>query len=319
VTVKSSDCVNMETLNGLAGNAGVAVREPRIRSGSGNNNVLQGSFMLARYDSGMMIHTCDSTELADVDSEFELPPGIGVTAILNGELEFFANGERHYFDVRDSRTPQCFALFGNQPRTLKRCVRQGRYLRKINVSVDSSWLERYIGNDALLIDQTSNLLKGPTNLVSWQASRRLIALAEQILNPSYPTALQQSLLIESRALEILADSLSRLTDQQDNCPNQRALNRARDYIEANLSTIAGIGEVACHSGMSVSTLQRQFKRQYKRTVADYIRHRRMEWVRKGLEREEMSIGEAAYLAGYNHTSNFVTAYRRHFGTTPGRS
>lgn len=58
--------------------------------------------MLVCYDFGMMIYICDFIELVDVDFEFELLFGIGVIVILNGELEFFVNGECYYFDVCDS-------------------------------------------------------------------------------------------------------------------------------------------------------------------------------------------------------------------------
>lgn len=39
--------------------------------------------------------------------------------------------------------------------------------------------------------------------------------------------------------------------------------------------------------------------------------------KEALEQNGISIGEAAYLAGYNHPSNFISAFRKPFGHTPG--
>jgi AraC-like DNA-binding protein len=38
--------------------------------------------------------------------------------------------------------------------------------------------------------------------------------------------------------------------------------------------------------------------------------------REALERDGMSVAQAAYIAGYTSAANFATAFRRFFGTTP---
>lgn len=96
-----------------------------------------------------------------------------------------------------------------------------------------------------------------------------------------------------------------------------ALERAQHYIDTHLDHLLSLADIATHAGLSVSTLQRQFKAHHHQTVAHYIRARKLDRARKALFHKEMSIGEAAFQAGYNHTSNFVTAYKRAFGVTPG--
>ncbi|MED5433037.1 MAG: helix-turn-helix transcriptional regulator, partial [Pseudomonadota bacterium] len=59
------------------------------------------------------------------------------------------------------------------------------------------------------------------------------------------------------------------------------------------------------------------RQHFQMTPAAYIRQRRLERAQDLLRRQQLSIGEAAYLAGYRHPSNFITAYKRAFGTTPG--
>jgi AraC-like DNA-binding protein len=42
----------------------------------------------------------------------------------------------------------------------------------------------------------------------------------------------------------------------------------------------------------------------------------MQQAKKALVIERLSIGEAAYIAGYNHTSNFIQAFKKTFALTP---
>jgi AraC-like DNA-binding protein len=44
--------------------------------------------------------------------------------------------------------------------------------------------------------------------------------------------------------------------------------------------------------------------------------RKLECARDALERGTLSIGEAAFLAGYTSAANFTTAFRRAFGILP---
>ena len=50
----------------------------------------------------------------------------------------------------------------------------------------------------------------------------------------------------------------------------------------------------------------------------FLRERRLEESRNMLEQGK-SVKETAELLGYRHTSNFIIAYRRKFGQTPGAS
>ena len=75
-------------------------------------------------------------------------------------------------------------------------------------------------------------------------------------------------------------------------------------------------EIANTIGLSISTLQRRFKKDYGTTVVDYIRQKRLEKARTAIAINGLSIGEAAYQAGYNHSSNFITAFKKRFNITP---
>jgi AraC-like DNA-binding protein len=51
-------------------------------------------------------------------------------------------------------------------------------------------------------------------------------------------------------------------------------------------------------------------------VFDYVRVRKLEQAREVLERDGVSVAQAAYIAGYASPANFATAFKRQFGTSP---
>jgi AraC-like DNA-binding protein len=55
------------------------------------------------------------------------------------------------------------------------------------------------------------------------------------------------------------------------------------------------------------------------TVFHYIRTQRLEQARLALESGDVSIAQAAYVAGYTSAANFSTAFKRRFGFTPKQS
>ncbi|WP_020410148.1 helix-turn-helix domain-containing protein [Hahella ganghwensis] len=281
------------------------------------SQMMDGKYIMARYASGMLVHANDVMELTSLDTVFEKPPGLTVSIILGGEIEFWLNSRHQYIHTETRPKTYGFAIAAQEPYQIRRCLRQGRYLRKVNISVDQGWLERQFGDCLLSQKEVSCLFTEPHRYWQWQASARLAELSEQILYPQPTTPLLQNLFVESRALDILGSAIAQIVDQSYRGPGCGRVESAKEYIDANLQSIVSLDDVATQAGMSVSTLQRQFKQRYGQTVVNYMRQRKLELARTALNREELSIGEAAFLAGYRHTSNFVTAYKRAYGHTPG--
>ena len=75
-------------------------------------------------------------------------------------------------------------------------------------------------------------------------------------------------------------------------------------------------DIAKACGLSTSALQNRFSEAFNITVKRYMRKRLLERAKRALGVEGRTIGEAAYEAGYNHTSNFVSAFTREYGLPP---
>ena len=63
-------------------------------------------------------------------------------------------------------------------------------------------------------------------------------------------------------------------------------------------------------------MQTAFKATYNSTIADFSRELRLQNARAAIERDGISVGEAAYIAGYSNPANFSTAFKRFFGLSP---
>lgn len=70
------------------------------------------------------------------------------------------------------------------------------------------------------------------------------------------------------------------------------------------------------AGLNPNSLQRVFRAVQRVTIFEYVRSRKLDGAREALERDNVSVGEAAYLAGYTSSANFATAFRRRFGVSP---
>jgi AraC-type DNA-binding domain-containing proteins len=88
------------------------------------------------------------------------------------------------------------------------------------------------------------------------------------------------------------------------------------FIKPNTPAPIKLQKIAETLGMSISTAQREFKTAFDKTIIEYVRNQRLEKA-NNLLRGEMSIGEVAYIAGYNHTANFSIAFKKYFGVSPG--
>ncbi len=100
----------------------------------------------------------------------------------------------------------------------------------------------------------------------------------------------------------------------------------KEMLEVVRSTIAAMGkpkysipELALLAGMSESKLKGAFKRLYGFTIHQYSIQIRMEKARQLIEEDRKSLSQIAAVAGFGFTSNFIAAFKKYYGHTPGRA
>jgi len=130
---------------------------------------------------------------------------------------------------------------------------------------------------------------------------------------------------EARAYELFTLSIQTLIDTEAGLDRRdggltpkdgEKLRDARARLEKNFLEPPTIAELARSVDMNEAKLMRAFKQTFGSTIFDFTQRLRMERAKKLLETTELSVTEIAFEVGYEYSSNFTTAFKRHFGITP---
>ncbi|CAA7619032.1 AraC family transcriptional regulator [Magnetospirillum sp. SS-4] len=100
--------------------------------------------------------------------------------------------------------------------------------------------------------------------------------------------------------------------------DERKAQLARDILMADLINPPPIENIATQLGISHRRLNMIFKDIFGMTVFSCLVAWRLDLAKSMLERGELSVKQVAYMLGYSHPNNFVYAFRRRFGISPGR-
>jgi len=152
-------------------------------------------------------------------------------------------------------------------------------------------------------------LAAPLDSQMEMAARALIA-------PAVHDALLQPYL-EVKAQELVYLGLSKLLPEASVGNRGRAwLPRVCRMIGEDAGNPLSLATLAYSVGLSPRELRTQFRAACGVSLPEYVVTVRMTRARMLLEETEHGIKEIAFRSGYQHLSNFCTAYKRYFGVTP---
>lgn len=147
----------------------------------------------------------------------------------------------------------------------------------------------------------------------------LMSAAEQLLSPGIHPLLAKSY-ISIKSKELLCLSVSTLlSDGEFLSRTDLALNRVehvKTMVDANLNNPPSLTELAATLGVSTQELAAEMRKETGVSYAEYVIERKMNRAMMLLESGNTPLKRLAYEVGYGHTSNFCTAFKRHFGITP---
>lgn len=288
-----------------------------------NQNASKGHLRFSKLANGLSLHACDHIEQQNGMSSMELTPCLSFNILYQGQVSFCLGSEQYTLRANDE--PILFALAVPEQEVFTRFLKQHQQVTKVNVSAPKSWLMQRSPNqsDQHLLQQ----LFATTAVFQLPLDKRLETLGRNVLTLKHTADLKSSLCAEMLALQLFSE-----------CVEAAQLNRRRQLIAAMENSIplnpfncpikqfideqylahSHLEDIADKLGFSVSTLQRRFKQAHGVSVNSYIRNRRLELAKQQLVFEQLSIGEVAYNAGYNHVSNFNSAFKKRFGLSPAQ-
>lgn len=269
---------------------------------------------------GLTVHCADVRDLHDMTIEcVERGESLHLALVLDGEVDVSFGPRRIGLGSGGTgRRPQAACVALSEPELFVRRAWRGKRERKVSITFSREWLaaadpEGDAGCAALFDHHLA--------VEHWTPTPRAVALAEQLIcPPDYPRVLQ-SLYLESRAIELVVESMRHLLEIAPAPPTlqpqqRRRVDDVRELLDSGATDDMTLAEIARQAGTNVSSLQKQFRAAHGMTIFDYLRHGRLLRARHALERDGCSIVDAACLAGYTSAANFATAFKRRFGITP---
>ncbi|SIS49164.1 AraC family transcriptional regulator [Insolitispirillum peregrinum] len=286
---------------------------------------LHGSYGLRRLRDSMVLHASDAVDLHDLVTQVERAPGMSVQVFLNGTVNASMGGRHLLADAQHGEVvplprPQVVVSSRTQTELFERRAQQGDRIRKVSLSLSPHWLESY---GDLWKTEAQDLYRFSRQHMarrSWTPSAQVVALAERLVQTTHSNGALAALYQESAALELLGQVFTTFTDPPAPRPeprDQQRLRRIEEFLASTDSALVSLDDLAGAAGTSISTVQRLFQTTYGLSAFEALRRRALERARAALQ-QGLSVKEAAYLAGYGSAANFSTAFRKHFGCSPGR-
>lgn len=130
------------------------------------------------------------------------------------------------------------------------------------------------------------------------------------------SAVSRKLLLEGLMYQLLGHGLNQRMQNGPNRPEHTRLERVRSLLEQAPEQNHTLTQLAALAAMSQSSLRSKFRQRYGCALFDYLRDCRLALARRYLL-EGFSVQQTAWMCGYQHATNFSTAFRRHYGISPG--
>lgn len=295
---------------------------------------------------GLRLHADDAIDQADADPEGWVSPGLHLVVLLEGqlslrygerEIELLARprGRPRQAPLGDSRregvtlgeAPAAQAVWVqvSRPERFSRQVRQGRYARRLSLTLSPDWLASLWAQGRVPAPpRLLDLCRHHLSAEQVQPSARSVALAEQLVRPPCTPPVQRQLYQCSRTLDLLADMLGHWQGLSDGPAGHAGsltarLRALRAFLDSEAAHGLSMAQIASRAGMSENALQQHFREAYGTSVMAFVRESRLQRARLALERDGASVKRAAAVAGYSSAANFATAYLRRFGTSPSQA
>lgn len=159
-------------------------------------------------------------------------------------------------------------------------------------------------------------------MMSLPSSRRLRNLALTLfapgLNGPLRTVFMEGVVLQLFAIQATADHRAHapMPAAPLSAREKAAVERARERLLADMRDTPTLGDLAAEAEMSEKALNAAFRARYGATVFEILRDERLEHARLALETEAVAIKTIAFRVGYNHVTNFISAFAARYGAPP---
>ncbi|WP_187265448.1 helix-turn-helix domain-containing protein [Reinekea thalattae] len=274
-------------------------------------SLMEGNFMLEKQPSGMAFHMINARALEDFGFNDQIAPNFKIAIFFDEDRSQFKFGEHEIPSKRPNKSAT--VMHFNEATSCAMRVKTGAQRSALYLSTDLDWFER----NQLDTNLMKRRLSQPVSFENWTLPDNLWLQAKQMIHlqdQSYISKMAR----EGFTLSLMSSWLQFVGQEEQNItkPESRRVAQFKELLNSNEVLGMSLNAICHHLGMSSATLQRYANEHLKMSVSQYLRKRKLHLAKTALTTNGLSIMEAALVAGYNHPSNFTTAFKREFGVCP---
>lgn len=278
----------------------------------------QGKISQFSLSDGISIHNIDMKVKEDfvLENRFEQKM-FAFSGFLHGNL-YYKNND---FNINKTFKNNFLNITALNCENGSSYYKKNQHIKAVNIILDNEFIINYIKDD-----NNSNLYNTLEKLETKPHFEILKESAcsfetKKILNDIYSLDFNnnlQKLAIKSSIYELLFNSFTNLNKNDVFIPETEKfyLLKVKEFILDNLYTNLNLKDLSKVASTNETKLQKNFKIFFGTTVFKYILNERLKKSKKLLETNEYSVFEIAKLVGYNHQSNFSTAFFKKYGLLP---
>jgi len=252
----------------------------------------------------------DLAILSRIDNQ---DPRVIVTLGLKGHSRYASNnGDEFFFNEGYTTITTFNSSIGERQYQANQPVTQLRF------AIGKHWIDRYFGENksAQLFNKTE------VQLISHKPiSAQSIISARHLMECNVAQELKP-LFMHSQAMTILTAELTHLFEEncqysgQFNQKDKAIAESARDILFTEFKNPPSIAELSKRVGTNPFKLKKMFHHFFNNTPYGLLLEFRMHRAYQLLESTRSQVSVVADVVGYNHASNFTSAFTKHFGISP---
>ncbi|MCV6584227.1 MAG: AraC family transcriptional regulator [Marinibacterium sp.] len=268
-----------------------------------------GQFGIDEIAEGHTVHLSQIDAETEFETSFVARPGLLVTIVLDGTMEFWLDGNAHVAQV--TNTPVAMAWVNRQPVDVRRRTRRDEHLIKAQLHLPPSALGP--GWE----DSNAPFSQSHTQVHRWRPGLAACDAAQGLLERPQMSEARARLATSRFSIEALDSLMAHLEAQSANTATSR-IATARSYVEQTAPDRPSLGRIAEDTGYSVSALQRHYRAAFGMTVIEHQRRLLLDRAMTALRDDGISVNEVSRQAGYSSPTNFAAAFTRQFGMCPSK-
>ncbi|MCE8547970.1 helix-turn-helix transcriptional regulator [Ruegeria pomeroyi] len=289
----------------------------QTRTRQGGSNGYRNTISLG---GGLFASWASVQRAEPMDEEYDSNGSIKINLRIDGDSVISGKNHGPY-----AVTPMmCSALLQPKGRSKFERFEAGAHEKSVTISATREHLVEELGLSADSFDGALHafLLGQPYEFTFLKADFN-IALkqaADAFFDPD-DGHFSLGLLLRSRAHDILRLFFEQMQidhkhERRFRQPELDMIEKVKTLLIKSLDATLSTTEIATKVGSSASRLTRLFKAVEGRTISEYVTARRMARALDLMREGQLTITQIAFEVGYEHSANFSTAFRRHYGMTP---